>query len=214
MSYFMLVERGADTKPGDVLQSELAAKEPRQVPVESDLYAPDLVLDRTQARLVRVAPRGRVQEYDSGGPFEATQGWEVEAFEPFAGLLGPQAAHLTTAVTMAEEHLHGMWEDDASPAGRYYTSVEAWYDTSVSASSRAKPHSEAARDALTAAGADGWWWWNRAFGDTYGEEMLALAARDLLGTTPQWDQAAYDMLTGPWRAAFGPIHPKDRPSGS
>ena len=35
----------------------------------------------------------------------------------------------------------------------------------------------------------------------------ALLCRDLIGQT--FTQAHYDLLTGPWRAAVGPIHPDD-----
>ena len=37
----------------------------------------------------------------------------------------------------------------------------------------------------------------------------ALLLRDLIGRYPGWDQDAYDLLTGPWRQAVGPIHPDD-----
>jgi hypothetical protein len=37
----------------------------------------------------------------------------------------------------------------------------------------------------------------------------ALVSRDLIGESPGWDQAAYDLLTGPWRQAIGPVHPGD-----
>ena len=36
-----------------------------------------------------------------------------------------------------------------------------------------------------------------------------LLLRDLIGQRPGWDQAAYDLLTGPWRRTIGPIHPDD-----
>ena len=39
---------------------------------------------------------------------------------------------------------------------------------------------------------------------------LALLCRDLIGQYPGWDQDAYDLLTGPWRTAIGPIHPDDK----
>ncbi|WP_159600567.1 hypothetical protein [Agromyces humi] len=37
----------------------------------------------------------------------------------------------------------------------------------------------------------------------------ALAARPHIGRAPGFNQAAYDHLTYPWRAVFGPIHPAD-----
>ncbi len=38
---------------------------------------------------------------------------------------------------------------------------------------------------------------------------VALVVRDLIGTDGPWTQAAYDLLTGPWRQVIGPIHPDD-----
>ena len=58
----------------------------------------------------------------------------------------------------------------------------------------------AGRDAaMDAAGAAAW----AAARDAAG----ALFCRDLIGQT--FTQAHYDLLTGPWRAAVGPIHPDD-----
>ena len=37
----------------------------------------------------------------------------------------------------------------------------------------------------------------------------ALVVRDLIEEGTPWDQAAYDVLTGPWRRIIGPIHPDD-----
>ncbi len=42
-----------------------------------------------------------------------------------------------------------------------------------------------------------------------GDAALALVSRDLIGHHPGWGQGAYDLLTGPWRSAIGPIHPDD-----
>lgn len=41
------------------------------------------------------------------------------------------------------------------------------------------------------------------------DAAIALIVRDLIGQYPGWDQAAYDLLTGPWRDVIGPIHPDD-----
>jgi hypothetical protein len=46
--------------------------------------------------------------------------------------------------------------------------------------------------------------WSAAWGVARG-----LLLRDLIGQRPGWDQGAYDLLTGPWRDAIGPIHPDD-----
>ena len=37
----------------------------------------------------------------------------------------------------------------------------------------------------------------------------ALVVRDLIDEATEWNQAAYDLLTGPWRRVIGPIHPDD-----
>ena len=41
------------------------------------------------------------------------------------------------------------------------------------------------------------------------DAAAALLCRDLIGQAPAWDQASYDLLTGPWRDVIGPIHPDD-----
>ncbi len=37
----------------------------------------------------------------------------------------------------------------------------------------------------------------------------ALVVRDLIDEATEWNQAAYDLVTGPWRRVIGPIHPDD-----
>ncbi len=39
----------------------------------------------------------------------------------------------------------------------------------------------------------------------------ALVVRDLIDEATEWNQAAYDLLTGPWRRVIGPVHPDDEP---
>jgi hypothetical protein len=47
----------------------------------------------------------------------------------------------------------------------------------------------------------------------HGEEFLALAARDLIGSVPGWDQKTYDYLRAPFeKAAHQRLHPNDGPS--
>lgn len=57
---------------------------------------------------------------------------------------------------------------------------------------------DAARDAAWCAAWDAAWC-----------AAVALVVRDLIGTDGPWTQAAYDLLTGPWRQVIGPIHPDD-----
>ncbi len=37
----------------------------------------------------------------------------------------------------------------------------------------------------------------------------ALVVRDLIDETTDWNRAAYDVVTSPWRRVVGPIHPDD-----
>jgi len=77
---------------------------------------------------------------------------------------------------------------------------------------------DAARDAAWVAARDAAWdaaWdaardaaWDAAWGTTR-VAARALLLRDLIGQHPGWDQDAYDLLTGPWRQAIGPLHPDD-----
>lgn len=67
---------------------------------------------------------------------------------------------------------------------------------------------QAAKDALRLAGRNT----NFPGSCLHGEEFLALAARDLIGSAPGWDQAAYDYLRAPFeRAAHQRLHPDDAP---
>ena len=40
--------------------------------------------------------------------------------------------------------------------------------------------------------------------------VSALLLRDLIDETTDWNQEAYDTLTGPWAKVIGPIHPDDK----
>jgi hypothetical protein len=66
-------------------------------------------------------------------------------------------------------------------------------------------------DAAWAAAADA----TRPFGGVWSvewkaawEAALALVVRDLIGRYG-FEQQHYDLLAGPWRAVFGPLHPDD-----
>ena len=37
----------------------------------------------------------------------------------------------------------------------------------------------------------------------------ALVVRDLIDEATEWNRAAYDLLTGPWRRTIGPVHSDD-----
>ena len=61
----------------------------------------------------------------------------------------------------------------------------------------------AARDAVAASVA------GPGSGPVAGTTAVALVVRDLIDEATEWNQAAYDVLTRPWRWAIGPIHPDD-----
>ena len=54
--------------------------------------------------------------------------------------------------------------------------------------------------------------WDAARDATW-DTARGLLLRDLIGHHPGWDQGAYDLLTGPWRQAIGPVHPDDPRAG-
>ncbi|MFI0487550.1 hypothetical protein [Actinomadura sp. 9N215] len=178
-------------EPGTMLGAHLTAvTDPRRLPIERLVFEHHYgnrvearyLLDGTAtARLLQVRDRG-------------TDGWEVIGDAPLAGLLGPQADEVLAAARTARAQLRG--DTDASPeAARYYAVANATGDAMDACLN-------AALAALQAAGADAWWW-STAVTCAYGHELVAIAARDLIGTVPDWTQAAYDVLTAPWRAAFG-----------
>ncbi len=72
----------------------------------------------------------------------------------------------------------------------------AWFAAAVAARAAV---GFAARDAVAA----------RAAARVADTTAVALVVRDLIEEGTPWDQAAYDVLTGPWRRAIGPIHPED-----
>lgn len=65
---------------------------------------------------------------------------------------------------------------------------------------------EAAKKALTAAGRHTWF----PGSCCYGEQYLAIAARDLIGTVPGWTWHAYELVARPFALATGrKLHPDD-----
>jgi hypothetical protein len=174
-----------------------------------------------RVRVAKVAARGEVRphsgiwdpgdealEVEGGIELEAEDGWRVAAIEPLHTILGPQGELILAAVV-----------DQAIPA--FEDEAESWQAAAAAYHAEADrlhtmPGTHALQDAQYAAGmalaevgADSYWW-ESATGCVWGSELLALAARDLLGTVEGWDQDAYDLLTRAWRRAFpGPLHPQD-----
>lgn len=177
--------------PGALLDRALpAVGDPRRLPIGELVFDHHfgnrvgvlaLLEGTATARLLQVRDRG-------------ADGWEVTGDAPLDGLLGPQADEITAVARIAADRLRG--DTEASPeAARYY---QAAYDAREAMDTAL----DAALDALEAAGADAWWW-STAVTCAYGHELVAVAARDLIGTIPQWTQTAYDTLTAPWLAAAG-----------
>ncbi|WP_457180985.1 hypothetical protein [Mycobacteroides abscessus] len=87
------------------------------------------------------------------------------------------------------------------------TSNEEW--------ERTKAFEKAAKQAVIAADEDKWGFkdsiWTALPGSCqHGQEYVALIARHLIGTTPEWTQEAYDCLTHRFRVATGRgVHPDD-----
>lgn len=173
-----------DTTPGQLLsQPELAFR----------------IAQVTHESTVVTTARGDVADVVVA---EAEQ-WRVAEFAALDPFFGPQAGPLRAMLHAAETVLHN--SPDAPQSRRYFDALAqqhagGWWLLHEQAA--------AAREALEIAGADGHWWASGA-GFGTGAELLALAARDLIGTTTSWTGAAYDALVQPWRHVFGPLHPDD-----
>ncbi|CNF63221.1 glmZ(sRNA)-inactivating NTPase [Mycobacterium tuberculosis] len=204
-----LAAAGGPVEPGTVLAGPdlLAVTDPRRLPVSELVFEQHygnrvsvgaLLEGTATARLLQVRPLGVPAPVRRGG-VEAYRppmaGWRVVDEVPLSGLLGPQADEIVLVSQLARTHLRG--DPDASPgAARYYQVAHATSEAMAACL-------DVALAALAAAGIDARWWWT-AVTCTYGHELVALAAHDLIGTVPEWTAAAYDTLTAPWRAAgFG-----------
>lgn len=180
--------------------------DPRRLPVDvmtdGQCQTAMELVQSTDLALVRVEPIGEVTEpvADVTAPIEyrcftATGGWTVTGIEASTdAVLGPQATRIREVVALAEDALRG----DADPRAHVYAdAVNTTWSPSID---------EPAEAALKSIGADGMYW----TACEYGGELLALAARDLIGTVPGWTREAYDALTEPWRIAMAlPAHPDD-----
>ncbi|MHA7176151.1 hypothetical protein ACX80D_05800 [Arthrobacter sp. Sr24] len=51
--------------------------------------------------------------------------------------------------------------------------------------------------------------WGNVYENLMGTELHALAARHLIQEDTAWNQAAYDVITTPYRRFYGPVHPDD-----
>jgi hypothetical protein len=213
---YYMISRGAEHVCGETIDESgsdmYIARDPRALqPSEEDeaVFVHDLI--RGEICLVKLAPRGQVDVVDDFFA-ECEDGWTVVAEESIGAMLGPQSEYLLATIRKADLVLvYDEFEDgdEVKAAEAYRTAVEAQFD---GLTCLVEDHITAANDALCARGYDGFWWSQGGVSCAYGWELLALAARDLIGSTPEWTQEAYDALTTPWRTAFPtPLHPEDGP---
>lgn len=194
---------------------ELVAVDARQVDVfewagengVDDLV--DIVLNRLDppVRLAVLSPAGPVHTSLESRPPVAwcESGWTVTSFVPLTEAFGPEGVRLVELVRRAERDLIDA-AGDSPEANRYAAALDVQYENEPLLDT----HLDAAQRALRRAGVD-YAIWHEIGACVYGHEVLALAARPLIGTVPGWTWEAYDGLCEPWRQAFGePVHPDDQ----
>ena len=146
---------------------------------------------------------------DAAGFAACTDGWAVTGrSHDLSPVTGPQHAAIVSLITDAATLFTSPGERSLQAAREYARRISGMYAT-PQAQRAWEGAMLAAVAALDAAGADGFWW-STVGGCGYGTEVIALAARDLIGTTDAWRQEAYDLLTRPWTETSGqPAHPAD-----
>ncbi|MGP4027171.1 hypothetical protein [Actinomadura sp. 3N407] len=208
-TYITLVEDGPNVGIGSVIEEDpIAVTDPRMLPFSElllDVEPPMLeetITGKTVVKLVTVEPLTGPTECGNGEAvwFEAPS-WRVTGDASWQGVFGPQGEQVIEATTLCAEKLHGEFDADGDdPEDRYYNLVEDTLDEMNDAQERAF-------DALAKEGADRFWWSTYAFACTFGHEIVAIAARDLIDTVDGWTAEAHDLLTAPYRAAFGDAAP-------
>jgi hypothetical protein len=169
---------------------------------------PVTALSRRSCALLTLRPSGDVTT-DETGAAECRAGWAITGRARDLGLVaGPQYAAIMAIITDATRIFSEASPADERAADTYLDTVDAMHGAPETRLAWAASVLAAAA-ALAAAGADTEWW-SRAGTSEYGHLVLAVAARDLIGTTPLWTQGSYDLLTIPWLAATSqPAHPAD-----
>ncbi|GAB2663644.1 hypothetical protein GCM10027169_27520 [Gordonia jinhuaensis] len=126
-------------------------------------------------------------------PQRVGSGWRIEAIAPLSRTLGPQAAGVRSIAWLLHREI-----DIVRPAeADHYRAARG-----VARHNGSHTAFEAAVRALDQRGTDIGVWADPSK-RLYGEELVAIAARDLLSTVAGWDGCAYDLLTGPCRSVFG-----------
>lgn len=210
-TYITLLEPGDNDSVGAVIDNDpIAVTEPRMLPFDDLLLGQhalmaDFVDGLSPRKLVTVEPLTTPVECDNGTAYwyEAAA-WRVTGPAPWAPVFGPQGAEIIDALALITPMLQGTFCAEP-PAKRYY-------DLLFKTERQAEEALQAALDALDRAGADRWWWAEGAWQcGLYGPELVAMAARDLLGNVHGWTVTAYNTLTAPYRAAFGEDAPGAAP---
>lgn len=154
--------------------------------------------------LLRVEPVGEVGDVDSGE--STTVEYRVVAVHSPRDIYGPKGSPLRDALETLEGHA-GLRVIAKMPPLTTHDELD-----------QIRAFEKAAKDAVIAAGEDKW-----GFEDSvctllpgscqHGEGYVALVARRLIDTTPEWTQDAYDYLSRRFVAATGRrLHPDDNPA--
>lgn len=200
-TYYTITTR-PNARVGTKLVDCWAAPDPRRVQISDvfeDVDLVELLAGRAPQVFVRVDPVGDPETVrDETGRVAYYQGdWRVVGAVPAAAFAGPQASEVSELLRVAALSLVA----DSDEEDRYHAEKDRLEEERYDARYAAE---QAAMGALRRAGVDASWW-EYSVPCSNGLEVIAVAARDLIGSVPGWDRAAYDLLTAPWVAAFGRI---------
>lgn len=207
------IDDHGDQRHGD--QILYVAAQARRLPLTAAMHLSDdqaglAALLASGARVARLQPAGAVFPADPDQPYLriCAAGWHVTGWTSLDPVLGPQAVQLRAMAGPLREIVE---DPHGALAVTYDQAINRLYERDPSM--WLGTASRAARNALTAAGVDGWWWEHADAACCIGNELLATAARDLIGTAPGWSWTGYATLTEPYRAATGDWpHPTTPPN--
>jgi hypothetical protein len=216
-SYWILARRGDPLEEPHLYDEDgvqpWATRDPRRLRV-SFLRAGDPVdlLTSGEWQLVTVEPRGRITEVMAGDTAaECPAGWSVTSRRLDPGpVAGPQYRQIRALARKAGQVFGSSTPASLAAAGRHAEALAAIHAAPETALAW-QACTAAATAALEHAGADTDWWSALPGHREYAGALIALAARDLAAPgTGGWTTEAYQLLTGPWRAAAGNgPHPAD-----
>lgn len=196
MAFYALLDPAAAGGCGHLADGEElhVTSQPRQLPMTCAAKKGLLHLLAQGDCLARLEPRGPVAAGEAPHLHTSPAGWTIVGWEPVDPVLGPQAEQLRGVMSTFDQ-LRG---NDAV-AMAYTGAINAQW---AGPDWLPQIHADAARAALEAAGCAGFWWAAFAAPCFMGGELLAVAARDLIGTVPGWTWAAYTELVKPWQTAL------------